>query len=84
MLILAAFVFALGLYILYRQNIMLPGRYSGNMYTIDYPGYVFIAMSVFSFAITMVLLTFKPGRYMGLSRWLLGLSLVFFSIGFWL
>lgn len=81
-LVLASAIFLLGCFILYKENITFPGRYTNRIYSIDYPGYVFIASSVISFSIMLTILTFKPKHHMRISRWLLGLALVFFTVGF--
>lgn len=74
----------LGLFLLQQESITLPGRLTMRQYNIDSAGIVFVACSLFSLSLMLIMLAINATQFKRISTNLFIAALILFSIGFFI
>jgi len=78
---IALVLFGLGLFVLIENKMIISGKLSGNLYKLDYPNNILIAVSFFIVSAFTMLVLREGERIKTISQWLIIAALILFLLG---
>ena len=78
---ISVFLLYLGLYVLKEKKVLIAGKLTGHMHKLDYPGYIFVAISFFTVAVFVVMVLIDGRHIKKICEWLLISAFILFVTG---
>lgn len=80
----AIILFIVGIFLITDGGSFIAGKFTGNIYQLEYPANIIVAISIFILSLFFILILKKDKKYRKYSEWLLIGALIIFTVGFFI
>jgi len=70
--------------IYFKKNIIVSGKLVGNVFELQSPAHILVALSFLFAAIVMILMLHSNKKILSLAKWLAILGVILFTVGFFM